>query len=81
MAKKIIPRSGARVEHLVMRRHSLETSPQRESPLAYREFRYGSRPFDETVHDTLRWLVETGHLEPKYVGTLCTAASRPTSRA
>jgi hypothetical protein len=33
MDKKIIPRSGARVEHFVMRRHSLETSPQRESPL------------------------------------------------
>ena len=40
-----------------------------------------ARPFDETVHDTLRWLVETGHLEPKYVGTLCTAACRLTSRS
>ncbi len=41
-----------------------------DTSLTTAELGVAARPFDDTMRDTLRWLVEAGHLKPKYAGKL-----------
>lgn len=58
-----IPTDSEGIE-LVSRETRFDTS------LATRELGVESRPFEETMRDTLLWLVEAGHLKPKHIGKL-----------
>ena len=41
-----------------------------DTSLTTEELGVAARPFEESIRDTLLWLVEAGHLKPKYAGRL-----------
>lgn len=48
----------------------LERDTRFDTTLTTEELGVTARPFDETIADTLRWLVDAGHLKPKHLGRL-----------